>query len=124
VAVLREWESLDAGDVPELVFLHEQTAAICAAVLPVIEREPLYHQGEDRYPDGPLPGSFPAAAVFGEQGPQIVTWARRYDPRLFFMLHVVEGIVRSPKILAELNRAAGPGALAQVGRYLAARQGD
>jgi hypothetical protein len=45
-------------------------------------------------------------------------------PRAAFALHLLEGLVRSPQLLAEVVFAAGAGALAQVGRYLAARQVD
>lgn len=124
VAVLRDWESQDEGDVPEAVFRYEESAGICAAILPLVEREPLFHLGETPVQDGPFPGAYPATAVFGEQGPQVVAWSRRYQPRLFFVLHVIEGLIRAPQILAEVNRAAGGGALAQVGRYLAAKQED
>jgi len=35
-------------------------------------------------------------------------------------LGLFEGLVRTPRSLAEVNAAAGAGALAQVGRYLMA----
>ncbi len=124
VAVLRDWENQDEGDVPEVVFRHEERAALCTMILPLIEREPLVHLGEEPAADGPLPGGYPVTAIYGEQGPQVVGWSRRYQPQVFFALHLIEGVVRSPQILAEINRAAGGGALAQVGRYLAARQED
>jgi hypothetical protein len=43
VAVLRAWESQEKGDLPEAVFWHDETATLCAALLPLIEREPLFH---------------------------------------------------------------------------------
>jgi hypothetical protein len=126
VAVLREWESLDAGDVPVAVCLHRETAALLAAVLPVLGREPLFHLEEDPDPDpsGPLPGGFPLVAVFGEQGPAVSGWLQIYQPEIVQALHLVEGLIRQPRSLAEVNAAAGGGALAQVGRYLAARGMD
>lgn len=124
VAVLRAWESLEEGDVPELVFVQEEGAALVAVVLPLIEREPLVHLGSEPVPDGPLPGGYPVIAMFGDQGPQVVGWSRRYRPQVAFALHLVEGLARAPQSLAEVNRAAGGGALVQVGRYLAARSSD
>lgn len=67
VAVLRVWESLGEGDVPELVFVHEEGAALGAVVLPLIEREPLVHLGSEPVPDGPLPSGYPVIAMFGDE---------------------------------------------------------
>jgi len=122
VAVLREWESLDAGDVPAAVFRHRETAALCAALLSLVRREPLFHLGEDPDPDpsGPLTGGYPVVAVFGEQGPAVSGWLQFYHPEIVEALGLFEGLIRSPRSLAEVNAAAGGGALAQVGRYLAA----
>ena len=59
------------------------------------------------------------AAVYGELGSQIAGWLRRYEPRTVEALHLLEGLVRSPKALATLLQAAGAGAIEQVGRILA-----
>jgi hypothetical protein len=41
-ALLREWESLEAGDVPYAVFSRREVALLAAAVLPATGREPLF----------------------------------------------------------------------------------
>ena len=76
VAVLRTWESLAEGDTPFAVFRHRETAALCAALLHLVGREPLFHLSEDPDPDpsGPLTGGYPVIAVFGEQGPAVCGW--------------------------------------------------
>ena len=126
VAVLREWESLAAGDVPFAVCLHYETAVLLAAMLPVVGREPLFHLAEapDPDPGGPLTGGYPVLAVFGEQGPAVCGWLQSYQPEIVQALHLLEGLIRRPRSLAEVNAAAGGAALAQVGRYLAARGMD
>ena len=60
--------------------------------------------------------------MYGEQGPQIAGWLDRYEPRWVEALHLLEAIVRSPRALAALLEAAGPGAEEQVGRIRASRQ--
>jgi hypothetical protein len=123
-AVLRDWESLERGDEPEAVFLDMETAALCAAILCLIGREPLFHLGEEPSPGAPIAGGFPVAAVFGEQGTRVCGWLRRFNPQVIETLHLAEGLVRTPRSLAEINLAAGGRALAQIGRYLAERQQD
>jgi hypothetical protein len=120
VAVLRTWESLAEGDLPFAVFRHRETAALCAALLPLFGREPLFHLSPDpdTDPSGPLSGGYPVVAVFGEQGPAVSGWLRSYHPELVEALGFFEGLVRTPRSLAGVNAAAGPSALAQVGRYL------
>ncbi len=125
MAVLRAWEDLSEGDVPQAVFRHEELAALCCAALPAVGREPLFHLSEepDTSPDCPLlPGGYPLIAVFGEQGPVVVGWLRHYHQGIVEALHLVEALIRLPLSLAQVNGAAGAGALAQVGRYLAARR--
>jgi hypothetical protein len=123
VAVLRFWESQAAGDLPQAVFRHEESAALCSAVLPLVEREPLFHLSEvpDTSPDCPLPGGHPLTAFFGEQGPVVIGWLRHYHQGVVEALHLVEALVRLPMSLARVNAAAGAGALAQVGRFLVTR---
>ena len=124
VAVLRLWEELASGDLPQAVFLHDETAALCSAALPLVEREPLFHLCEVPAPEAPLPGGYPVLATFGEQGPTVCGWLPRYHSAIVVALHLLEALLRSPQSLATLLVAAGPGTLAQVGRYLAARQPD
>jgi hypothetical protein len=121
-AVLREWESLERGDDPEAIFLDKETAALCAAILCLIDREPLFHLDSEPSPGAPVAGGFPVAAVFGEQGTRVCGWLRRFNPQVIEALHLAEGLVRTPRSLAEVSLAAGGGALSQVGRYLAEQQ--
>lgn len=123
VAVLRTWESQDEGDLPIAVLVHEESAALYAAALPALGREPTFHLTAEAV-DGPLPAGYPFGAVFGGQGPQIRGWQRLYHPEAVAALHLLESLVRAPHLLAEVLLAAGPGALAQVGRILGQRLRD
>ena len=116
VAVLREWEGLERGDAPTAVFWHEEVAELFAAVLPAVEREPLFHLAEELGPDG-----FAITAVYGEQGPQVVGWLPRFEPAWIEALHLAGCLARSPVAMADILEAAGPGAIAQVGSILARR---
>jgi hypothetical protein len=120
-AVLREWESLERGDLPEAVFLHREIAELCAAGLPLVDREPLFSQEEEIAPAAPVCAGHPIRAVFGEQGPAVCGWLRRFHPGVTAVLHVLEGLARSPRQLAAVNGVAGGEALRQVGRILAER---
>ncbi len=124
VAVLRLWEELRSGDVPQGVFRHDETAALCSAALPLVDREPLFHLSEVPDPEAPLPGGYPVLATFGEQGPTVCGWLPRYHPGIVVALHLLEALLRSPQSLADVLATAGPGTLAQVGRCLAARRAD
>jgi hypothetical protein len=124
VAVLRLWERQEAGDLPEAVFCHDETAALCALLLPLVGREPLFFLDDQPDPAGPLPGGYPLSAVYGESGPQVSGWQRRHHPELATALHLFEAVLRSPYLLARLLRIAGGGALQQVGRILAAPPED
>ncbi|HXO22547.1 MAG TPA: hypothetical protein VOA87_21710 [Thermoanaerobaculia bacterium] len=116
VAVLRDWERLEGGDVPEAIFWHEETALLMAALLPATEREPLFHLAEEDGPDG-----FALYAIFGEQGNQVAGWLRHYEPEKVEALHLLEAVIRSPVALANLLEAAGPGAIEKAGQILARR---
>ena len=115
VAVVREWECPGAGDQPEGIFCQEETARVFAAILPLVEREPLFHLAET--PEGEA--GFAVTAVYGEQGPCTVGWLRRSEPELVAALHLAEALVRRPASLAVLLQVAGSGALEQIGRILA-----
>jgi hypothetical protein len=117
VAVLREWEDVDAKDRPVAVWWHEEIAKLLTILLPAISREPFFHLEEVETPDG-----FPVVAVYGEQGPQVAGWLDRYEPAWMEGLHLLTALVRSPWALATLLEAAGPGAEEQVGRIRARRQ--
>jgi hypothetical protein len=115
-AVLRFWESVTKGDLPEAVFVHGETAALFAALL--IEREALFALEEEPTTDGPLPGGYPVTAMYGEQGIVVRGWLRRYRPETTAALHLLEGLVRAPLQLAAIAEAAGGGAIQQLGRLL------
>ncbi len=117
VAILRQWEDLCVGDLPVAVLWHLETARLLSVLLPVIDREPLFHIEEGTDSEG-----YPLIAVYGEQGPQVAGWLDRCEPRWAEGLHLLEAIVRSPLALATLLEAAGPGAEEQVGRIRARHQ--
>jgi hypothetical protein len=117
-AVLRFWESVTKGDLPEAVFVHGETAALFAVLLPLIEREALFALEEEPTLDGPLPGGYPVTAMYGEQGIVVRGWLRRYRPEATAALHLLEGLVRKPLLLAAVAEAAGGGAITQLGRLL------
>jgi hypothetical protein len=121
VAVLRVCESLAEGDEPVGVFLEEETAQICIAVLPGAEREPLYHLDENR-DEGPAGGGFPLITTHGEEGPKVRGWLRTYHLGLARDIGTVELLNRNPAALATVLEAAGGGALERIGRELAARR--
>jgi hypothetical protein len=141
-ALLREWESLEAGDVPYAVFRRRETALLAAAVLPGTGREPLLRL--DTEPDGdgfalltapalqktarPARSARPARPPTKEmemerememQPPSLPAGhLRDFDQSLADALHVAAALVRSPAALARLLEAAGYVALEQVGRIL------
>ena len=94
----------------------EELAQLCALALPLLGREPLFHLHTEAGPRG-----YPLVAVDGERGPVECGGLALYEPELASALHLLQGLARSPAALAGLIEAAGPGALAQVGRILAAR---
>jgi hypothetical protein len=115
-AVLREWESLERGDVPESVWVHEELALLAAVALSAVGREPLFQLGEEEGPDG-----FAVAAVYGKKGTQVVGWVRHYHPERIDALHTLEHVARSPAALAREMEAAGPLALEHSGEILGRR---
>ena len=122
VAVLRVCESLAEGDEPFAIFLEEETARYCIAILPGVEREPPYHLAADGHEGGLMPGGFPVVGTFGEQGPRVRGWFRRYHPEVVRDIGTVELLNRSPAAHAAVLDAAGGGALERIGRELAARR--
>ena len=131
VAVLRESESLAEGDIPEAVFRDDESAVLCAAALPLIEREPLSHLRKALDPTGepaglaavmPEGSRYPVISMYGEKGPQVRGWLRCFNPRIVQALHVLEGLNRSPEAHAAVLDVSGGGALERIGRALAARR--
>jgi len=118
VAVVRAWESLAEGDVPRGVFRQEDVARLWAVALPLAGREPLFHLGEQEEERG-----YPVTAVEGEQGTQVCGWLSLFEPQVVDVVHVLQGLLRSPVALAALLETAGSEALAQVDRILGGRLG-
>jgi len=117
VAVLRQWEDLDAGDRPVAVVWHEELALLLSVLFPVLDREPRFYIEEGAAADG-----YALVGMYGEQGPQVAGWFDRWEPRFAEGLHLIEALLRSPWALATLLEAAGPGAEEQVGKIRARRQ--
>lgn len=115
-AVLRVWERLEDGDRPRAVFDQEELAELCATALPLLGREPVPFLQAEAGARG-----FSMVAVDGENGPRECGALALYETELVNALHLLQGLVRSPAALAAVIAAAGPGALAQVGRILARR---
>jgi len=142
--VLREWESLEAGDAPYAVFGRREMALLAAAVLPATGRELLFRLDTEPDADGfrviasvTRSGAAPAGAwaasartsartsrasesgVVGTgSAPPAAGHLRDFDEGLAFALHLAAAIVRSPMALAWLLEAAGHVALQQAGRIL------
>lgn len=133
-ALLREWESLEAGDVPYATFRRREVALLAAAVLPATGRELLFRLDTEPDADGfpllasPAEGGAPGAGIAGSAGSAGSARAARasnpaghlrdFDESLATALHVAAGLVRSPTALAMLLEAAGHVALEQAGRIL------
>jgi hypothetical protein len=143
-AVLREWESLDDGDVPYAIFRRRETALLAAAVLPATGREPLFRLATEpdaagfplhvaRMPDAEPVESAPAddaqtsrsSRPSHPSSPSKALWPvepaghlRDFDEALAGALNLAAALVRSPMSLAALLQAAGYVALEQAGRVL------
>lgn len=117
-AVLRDWEEPRLGDRPAGVMEEAETAQLLAALLPAGGREPLFHLRPEREPAG-----YALEAVHGESGNRVVGRLADFDPEVARLLHVGQYLARTPAALAAVARAAGPLALAMVGRILWAELG-
>ncbi|MEP7010538.1 MAG: hypothetical protein ABJC13_09470 [Acidobacteriota bacterium] len=98
-----------------LEFDTRERALLAAAILPIHGRDPLFVEQERAGPGVDLAAQRPDG-TFG-----VVGWSRHSDPDLFRALHVVEGLTRSPRSLALVLEAAGPGGIRATGLYLARR---
>ncbi|HZF13345.1 MAG TPA: hypothetical protein VFE33_31525 [Thermoanaerobaculia bacterium] len=107
-AVLRQGESLAAGDVPRAVFLHRERALLAAAVLPGTGFDRLFRLQHERSPEG--------YAV--ESGGQVVGYLHHYDPELVTAMHTAESLTRLPECLTRVLEASGAVALERTGRLL------
>ncbi len=99
-----------------LEFDTRERALLAAAILPIHGRDPLFVEQERAGPGVDLVAQQPDGA-FG-----VVGWSRHSDPDLFRALHVVEGLTRSPRSLALVLEAAGPGGIRATGLYRARRR--
>src|SRR5579864_7818735 len=126
-ALLREWESLEAGDLPYAVFQRRETALLAAAVLPATGRDPLFRLDTEPDADGfallaapaspagsASPASRPSARAASPASP--AGHLRDFDESLAGALHLAAALVRSPAALARLLEAAGYVALEQAGK--------
>jgi hypothetical protein len=124
VGVVRMWESLEKGDAHRGVFKQEEVARLWAAALPLAGREPLFHLKDEAVEPGQGgvgETGYPVVAVEGENGPLVCGWLPLYEPEVVGVLHVLQGLVRSPLALAAVLEAAGCEALEQVDRILGRR---
>ncbi|HVR09707.1 MAG TPA: hypothetical protein VMW75_16815 [Thermoanaerobaculia bacterium] len=125
-ALLREWESLEAGDVPYAVFRRREMALLAAAVLPASGRDALFRLDTEPDADGfallaapaapASPASRPSARGASPASP--AGHLRDFDESLAGALHLAAALVRSPAALARLLEAAGYVALEQAGKIL------
>jgi hypothetical protein len=76
VAVLRQWECLEAGDEPFALFWHEEQARRCAAILPAVGRESLFALDDHLAPEG-----YPLVHLYGDQGSASLRLAHTEPPR-------------------------------------------
>jgi len=106
--VLRQWESLAAGHRPVARLRTEEAALLLAALLPALGREVLYRLREGGG------GGFVLENAGAEVGEVF-----RFHDRVAESIHLVEQLVRSPRALTYLLRAAGPTAQEMVGQMLA-----
>src|SRR5436190_7572078 len=103
-AVLREGESLAAGDVPEATFLREEMAMIAAAVLPGLGRRLRFRLGDDACDRG-----FPV--LFDGE---IVGHSRLFQEALAVAMTVVDALMASPLDFGWMLMAIGSVALERV----------
>ncbi len=110
-----ETEEGTAGRRSPLEFDTRERALLAAAVLPIHGRDPLIVE-RDRGGRGVDLLAYQPEGTFG-----VVGWSLQSDPDLFRALHVAEGLTRSPRSLAMVLEAAGPGGIRATGLYLARR---
>lgn len=106
-AVVRDWERLEHGHRPLAILRSRERALVLAALLPALGREVLVRlrDAEDGY----------VLESGGEEEGEIF----RYHDRLAEGVHLIGHLIRSPRSLAHLLRAAGPTAQELVGQMLA-----
>jgi hypothetical protein len=114
-AVLRDWQSGKGGDVPESVWIEEETALLAAVAVGAAGREPLFLLREAEGAEG-----F-AVETAGAKGMEAAGWLRHYHPETVAAMHVLGIVARSPVALARVMQAAGALALEMAGEILGRR---
>jgi hypothetical protein len=107
--LFRQWRSQ-----PFARFESVWMARLVAALLPGLGREAAYRFKEEREPEG---WAIQSREAWGE----VVGHVEVFDPALIDALHVVDGLMRSPRSLALLLEACGKVTLERAGAILAAR---
>jgi hypothetical protein len=105
--VLRHWESLAAGHRPVARLRSPEPALLLAALLPALGRDLLYRVRET------------GGGYVLENAGEAVGEVLRFHDRVAESLHLVEHLVRSPRALTYLLRAAGPATQELIGQMLA-----
>lgn len=105
--VLRHWERRELGHRPVARLRTEESALLLAALLPALGRQVLYRLREEG--DG----------FVLENGGEEVGEVFRFHDRVAEAVHLVDQLIRSPRALTYLLRAAGPTAQELVGQMLA-----
>ena len=106
-AVLRHWERLELGHRPVARLRTEEAALLLAALLPALGRQMLYRLREG------------GEGFVLENGGEEVGEVFRFHDRVAESVHLMDQLIRSPRALTYLLRAAGPTAQELVGRMLA-----
>lgn len=111
-AVLRRWESLEAGDRPRLVAASREDALFAAAALPGAGRADLYRLS----PEPDSAGGYPVETAHGEP-----IRCAAFDAELVAGMHALRAAGLVPEALAAFLEAVGHAPLEHAGRILAAR---
>ncbi|MEM7050324.1 MAG: hypothetical protein AAF604_11730 [Acidobacteriota bacterium] len=121
-AVLRQAESLAAGDPPRLELQDRQDALLAAAALPALGRGDSYALAERQEAEQKKAGADPIGYRLLRSG-QAAGHCRHFDRELIEYLHALRTLCLYPEALAHLLEAAGHEGLVQAGRILAAQVG-
>ncbi|MEM7481372.1 MAG: hypothetical protein AAF481_09375 [Acidobacteriota bacterium] len=118
--MLRQSESLPAGDIPRLL-LQDRQEALLAAALPALGVRDTYALASQPIPStNPLlAGTYP---LLREGEP--VGHCQSFDSGLLGYLHALRTLCTHPEALAHLLEAAGHEAVLRAGRVLAGRVGE
>jgi hypothetical protein len=95
-------------------FESRSTAQLAAALLPGLGRDASYRFKPEREPQG---WAIQSRAEWGE----VIAHVEVFTPALIDALHVVDGLMRSPRALADFLEVCGKVALEKAGAILAER---